>query len=85
MVKRSKIWRTLVLIDQLFAVWIFNTHEDQTISGHVGYKALMTGEKKYVLLEKFINWLFAPWEKNHCFNAIEWDRLPVSNKTITKN
>lgn len=73
--KRGKVWKTLVLIDQLFAVWIFNTHEDQTISGHVGYKAKTTGSRKYRLLETVINWLFSPWEKDHCRNAIEWDRL----------
>lgn len=73
--KRGKLWRTLILIDQLFAVWIFNAHEDQTISGHVGYKALMFSERKYLALEKIINWIFSPWEKDHCFKAIEWDRV----------
>ncbi len=73
--RKSKALKTLLLLDQLFAVWIFNAHEDQTISGHVGYKALMTGSRKYLLLERFINWLFSPWEKNHCFNSIEWDRV----------
>lgn len=73
--KKSKAFKTLLLIDQLLAVWIFNAHEDQTISGHVGYKALKTRSRKYLLLERFINWLFSPWEDNHCYNNIEWDRV----------
>lgn len=73
--RRGKVWKTLVLIDQLFAVWVFNAHEDQTISGHVGYKAMTTGSRKYLVLEKVINWLFRPWEQNHCRNSIEWDRV----------
>ena len=72
---KSKIWKLLIAIDQMFAVLLFNTHEDQTISGYVGYKAHTTNSKKYKLLEKFINFIFAPWEKDHCYNAIEWDRL----------
>lgn len=75
MIKKSKIWKTLIIIDQLFAVWIFNANEDQTISGYVGYKAHTTNSKKYRFLEKGINWIFSPWEENHCFNAIEWDRI----------
>lgn len=73
--RKSKLWRTLILFDQLVAVWIFNTNEDQTISGHVGHKAMTTGSRKYLALEAFINWLFRPWEKDHCRKAIEWDRL----------
>ena len=73
--KKSKMFKTLILIDQMIAVWIFNTHEDQTISGHVGYKAFTTKQKKYLRMEKVINFLFSPWEKNHCYNAIEWDRV----------
>jgi hypothetical protein len=73
--KKSKLWRTLILIDQLFAVWIFNAHEDQTISGHVGFKAHTLKTRKYLLMERFINFLFSRWEKDHCFNAIEWDRV----------
>ncbi len=75
---KSKLWKTLIVLDQLFAVWIFNANEDQTISGYVGYKA-HKGSKKYKVIEKVINFIFSPWEKNHCFNAIEWDRINDSN------
>lgn len=75
MKQKSKLWRSLILMDQFFAVWIFNTHEDQTISGHVGYKAYTVKTRKYLLLERFINFIFSRWETNHCYNAIEWDRV----------
>lgn len=72
---KSKIWKLLISIDQFFAVLLLNTNEDQTISGHVGYKAYTLKTKKWILLEKFINLLFSPWQKNHCYESIEWDRL----------
>lgn len=76
--KKGKLWKTLLLIDQFFAVWLFNAHEDQTVSGYVGYKAYK-GSQKYKRIERVINWLFSPWEDNHCYNAIEWDRIDNGN------
>lgn len=73
--RKSKAFKLLICIDQFFAVLILNANEDQTISGHVGYKSLMTGKKRYKFTEKFIDFIFLPFEKNHCFNSIEWDRL----------
>lgn len=73
--KNSKLFKLLISVDQFFAVLLLNTNPDQTISGHVGYKALMTKEKKWLIAEKLINKLFSRWEQDHCFNAIEWDRL----------
>lgn len=72
--KKGKVWKSLILLDQFFAVWIFNANEDQTISGYVGYKA-HCGSKKFQRIERIINWIFSPWEENHCYNSIEWDRI----------
>lgn len=72
---KSKGLKLLICVDQFFAVLIFNTDEDQTISGYVGYKAHTTKSRKFKFLEKFINLIFSPWEKNHCYNSIEWDRI----------
>lgn len=71
----SKLFKLLISIDQFFAVLLLNAHPDQTISGHVGYKSMTTGKRRYKLLERFIDFLFLPWEKDHCRNSIEWDRL----------
>ena len=71
----SKVLKLLISIDQFFAVLLFNTHPDHTISGHVGYRAMTTKELRYIILEKIIDFLFLPWERNHCRNSIEWDRI----------
>lgn len=71
----SKLLKLLISIDQFFAVLLLNAHPDQTISGHVGHKAMTTDKRRYKLAEKVINWLFSPWEKDHCRKSIEWDRL----------
>lgn len=71
----SKTFKLLISIDQFFAVLLLNSRPDQTISGHVGHKAMTTGKRRYKLAEKVINWLFSLWEKDHCRNSIEWDRL----------
>ncbi len=72
---KSKAFKLLISIDQFFAVLLLNSHEDQTISGHVGYKSMTTGKRRYKLAEKVINFIFAPWEQDHCRASIEWDRL----------
>lgn len=71
----SRLYNLLISIDQFFAVLLFGTNPDQTISGYVGYKALTTSKKRYKLYEWFINALFRPWQRNHCYESIEWDRL----------
>lgn len=74
----SRMYNLLIAIDQLFAVLLFGSNPDQTISGYVGYKALTTNKKRYKLYQWFINALFKPWQKNHCYESIEWDRLDAS-------
>lgn len=71
----TRLYNLLIAIDQLFAVLLFGTNSDQTISGYVGYKALATDKKRYKLYQWIINGIFRPFEKNHCFNSIEWDRI----------
>jgi hypothetical protein len=71
----SKWLKLLISIDQFFAVLLLNAHPDQTISGHVGYKAMTTRKRRYKLAEKVINFLFLPWEQDHCRRNIEWDRI----------
>lgn len=71
----NRLYNLLIAIDQFFAVLLFGTNPDQTISGYVGYKALTTDKKRYKLYQWFINLLFRPWQKNHCYESIEWDRI----------
>ena len=64
----------MIAVDQVFNVLLLNGSEDHTISGRVGYKSLTTNKKRWRYAEKFINTLF--WfDKNHCFNSIEYDEI----------
>ena len=79
--KKGYILRTLIALDQLVNVVVLNGKEDHTISGHVGYKSFRTKLWYWEAAENFINTLF--WfDKNHCFNSIEWDLF--STKTNRK-
>ncbi|TMP23787.1 DNA helicase UvrD [Pseudoalteromonas ruthenica] len=76
MAKQYKPWwkRVLLAIDQLGNVVLLNGHEDHTISGRVGYFAHTTTKRRWKLAQGLINGLFF-WDKNHCYNSIEWDRV----------
>jgi len=53
---------------------ILNGNEDHTISGRVGYMAWKYKTKEWLRAQKIINTLF--WfQKNHCYNSIEWDEV----------
>ena len=72
--ERSRTWRILIAIDQLFNVAFLDGSEDHTISGHVGYMALTTGKKKWLVAEYIINKIF--WfDRDHCRNSIELDEV----------
>jgi hypothetical protein len=47
----SRAYNLLISVDQFFAVLLFGTNPDQTISGYVGYKALTTDKKRYKLYQ----------------------------------
>jgi hypothetical protein len=71
---KNYVLRVLIALDQLANVVLLNGHEDHTISGRVGYKAYKTKRWYWKLAEKLINTMF--WfDKNHCYNSIEWDRV----------
>ncbi|PCH95332.1 MAG: hypothetical protein COB83_08810 [Gammaproteobacteria bacterium] len=72
--KKSYILRLLITVDAFFNVLLLNGSEDHTISGRVGYKALTTKKRRWVLAEKVIDTLFF-FDENHCYNAIEWDEV----------
>lgn len=72
--KKSYILKLLIVIDAFFNVFLLNGSEDHTISGRVGFKALITKKKRWLIAEKVINTIFF-FDKNHCYNAIEWDEV----------
>ena len=71
---KSYILRLLIAIDQVFNVLLLNGSEDHTISGRVGYKAMVTKKKRWLFLEKVINTIFF-FDKDHCRNSIEHDEV----------
>ncbi len=66
--------RLLIALDQTLNVLILNGSEDHTISGRVGYKAHITKKKRWLFLQKVIDTVFF-FDKNHCYNSIEWDEV----------
>ena len=75
MKNKKPYWlRVLLVIDNAANVIFLNGSEDHTISGHVGYRAMKSGKKRWLLAEKLINKLFY-FQPDHCRNAIEWDEV----------
>jgi len=73
-----KPWRNYALL-----IWVaddqdinalFNGNPDQSISGRVGYMALTTKKRPWLIAQKIINAVFF-FQENHCYNEIEWDRI----------
>lgn len=68
------LFNILIALDQLGNVLFLNGSPDHTISGRVGYKSFTTGKWYWKTAEKVINTLF--WfDKDHCYNSIEWDEV----------
>ena len=71
--KKSRLLRLLLTVDAFFNVLILNGSEDHTISGRVGYKALTTKKKRWLIAQSFINAIF--FNKTHCYDSIEYDEI----------
>jgi len=72
--KKHYLFRLLIAIDQLFNVLLLNGSEDHTISGHVGYRAIVTNKFYWLFLERFINMIFF-FHPDHCRKSIEQDEV----------
>lgn len=68
---RQYILNILISLDQLVNVLI-GGKPDETISSRAG-KGRLEGSIFWTYAADFIDLLFYPLEKNHCFNSIEWD------------
>lgn len=62
--------RVLIAIDQLFAVVLFGTMPDETISA-------MAHRRGWKRLERFINWLFC--DEHHCAMAYVAEMIGTQN------
>lgn len=71
----SLIWtyffNILISVDQLLNVLI-GGKPDETISSRAG-KGRLRGSLFWSIAASIIDVLFLPFERDHCFNSIEWD------------
>lgn len=70
----------MISIDQLCNAILFG-NVDHTISGRVGYNALL-GSFWALYAQELINLLFF-FDKDHCYTSIEWDEVPLSKEDFT--
>lgn len=69
------IMNILISIDQLLNAILFGSPV-HTISGRVGYNALL--KNKWAISLQFIINLIFFMDKDHCYNSIEWDEVPLN-------
>lgn len=71
---KSYLLRLFIAFDQFLNVLFLNGSEDHTISGHVGYKAMITNKTRWLVAEKIINTIVF-FDKDHCRKSIEFDEV----------
>ena len=64
--KRSRLLRTLLAIDQLFNVVLWNGSQDETISSHIGRR--IESENANIFEKKLCSFL-RYLEKSHCIKS----------------
>lgn len=67
MERKSRIRKLLVSMDQFFAVLIYDSYEDETLSSYIGRKKMGKWP------QRVIDWVFytLTGERDHCLNNIE--------------
>ncbi len=65
-VKRSRFFRFLLAVDQLFNAVLWNGSQDETISSHIYRKQQQGTSSK---LEDSICWVLKKLESSHCFKS----------------
>ena len=64
--KRSRLQRLLLVIDQFFAVLLWNTSQDETISSHIG-RRIESGTATW--FDKKLCCLLKKLDNNHCVES----------------
>lgn len=65
--KRSRIMRLLLVVDQFFAVLLWNASQDETISSHVG-RRISDGRANKI--DKVVCWVLDKLENKHCKKSL---------------
>lgn len=66
----SRFYKIGDALSQLFNVALLPNHKETTPNESISGRAHRCG---WVRTEKFIDWLFSPWELNHCRVSYEMD------------
>ncbi len=68
---KTYLFNILISIDQLVNT-VIGGKPDETISSRAG-KGRLYGDPFWTPIAAFIDFLFLPFERDHCANSIEWD------------
>ncbi len=68
----SRLYKIGDALSQLVNVALLPMHQETTANESISGRAYRRGWRR---TEAVINWLFSPWEQDHCRNAYEADRL----------
>ncbi len=68
----SRLFKIGDALSQLANVALLPMHHETTANESISGRAYRCGWRR---TEAVINWLFSPWEKDHCRQAYEADRL----------
>ncbi len=74
---KHNLWQILIAFDQLLntvfgLIFCYRAWADETISSQA-YRWYMTGNNTWLI--KIIDFIFLAFEKNHCQNSFESERL----------
>lgn len=67
MVKRTRVMRFLLVLDQMFNVLLWNGSQDETISSHIG-RRIESGKANW--FDKRLCCLLKRLEHNHCNESL---------------
>ncbi len=68
----SRLYKIGDALSQLVNVALLPMHHETTANESISGRAYRCGWRR---TEAVINWLFSPWETDHCRKAFEADRL----------
>jgi len=67
--KRHYLLRVGDLLSQALNTIVFNGQTDESTSGRSYRQGALGGERKWLFMQRFVDWLFSWHEKDHCKKA----------------
>ncbi len=75
MVRQQWYRRVLSITSQTLNVWFLNGHPDESISARAFRRGHLEVDYKWARVQRAIDRLFSPFEKDHCKGAFMTDLL----------